>query len=127
MLWPWAGARSISVTFSSYKPGIWLTDALNAILDASRDAVIANFRGNGNNPISKNLKYIFGSITLTLVPGSSLTWREWGLALTAFTGLFNQYEYTGFSFTVNVAYRPAGSGFLSGGTPPTPQTTPQAA
>ena len=115
------------MTFFNYKPGIWLTDALNAILDASRDVAIANFRGNGNNPISKNLKYIFGSITLTLVPGSSLTWSEWGLALSAFTGLFNQYEYTGFSFTLTVAHSPAGSGFLRGGTPSTPQTTPQAA
>ena len=109
---PWAGAGSTCVIFSKYVSGIWNTDALNAILEASRVVAIENFRGNGNKLIGKDLKYAFGSVTLTFTPGPSLKWSTWGLVLAAFPELFKQYEYTGFSFTVNDAYRPAGTGIL---------------
>ena len=132
---PWQGARSVAVTFSNYVRGIWYTDALNTILEASRWAAIENFKGHGERRIGKSLTYSFGSVTLTFVPAASLKWSTWGLALSALTRVFDEYEYTGYSFTVSDLYRPAGTGFLRG-TPlttplttlqATPQATPQAA
>lgn len=128
---PWPGAPAISVSFSSYVPMIWIADALNVILEVSRWTTIEIFRGNGNSPIGKELMYTFGSVTLNLIPDVGLTWRAWGLALSTFTTIFNQFVYTGFTFTVIVAHSLAGSGFLYGrptaSATATPQTTPQAA
>ncbi len=119
------------MVFSNYVPGIWITDALNTILAASRGVAIENLRGNGKMPIGKNLMYSFGSVKLVFVPGASLTWSEWGLALSALTEVFDKYDSTCFSFTVRVYLGQAGTGFLRKvaiATPlAIPQATPQAA
>ena len=125
-IWPWAGSHSTSVTFSRYVPRIRHTDALNAILVASRVAAIAIYVGNGDKPIDRNLNYVFGSVTLNFYPRPNLTWKTWNLALSAFTAIFD-YEYAGFSFTVNFGPSPVGTGFLRGAAIATPQATPQAA
>lgn len=101
------------MTFSDYVPGIRHTDALNAILAASRVAAISIYVGNGDKPIGKNLNYVCGSVTLNFNPRPGLTWKTWNLALSAFPGVFD-YEYTGFSFMVNFGLSPAGAGFLRG-------------
>ena len=108
------------MTFSKYVPRIRDTDALNVILAASRVAAISIYVGNGDKPIGKNLSYVFGSVTLNFIPQPNLTWKTWNLALSAFTGVFD-YEYTGFSFTVNFGLFPAGTGFLRGAAIATPQ------
>ncbi len=112
--------------FSNYVPGVWITDALNAILKASKEVAIEIFRGNGDKVIGKSLKYALGRATLTFTPGASLKWSTWGLLLSTFPELFNQYEYTGFSFTVWVAFRPAGIGSLGRAAPATSMETSQA-
>ena len=129
---PWAGARYISVEFFHYVPGIRITDALSAILEASRIAAIENFRGNGNKPIAKTLKYTFGSVTLSFVPEAGLQWKTWGLALSGLTDIFDKYEYTGFEFMVKGTILRVGTGSLLNkaaiATPlATTQATPQAA
>ena len=117
---------SVSLELSNYVPEIWYTDALNAILAASRWAAIENFQGNGNRPIGRNLMYSSGSVTLTFDPAASLKWSTWGLALSGLTCVFDQYEYTGFNFTVGQNYRVAGRGSLLGAAIATPLATPQA-
>ena len=129
---PWVGARYISVEFSHYVPGIWNTDALSAILEASRFAAIENYRGNGNKPIAKTLKYTFGTVTLSFVPEEGLQWKTWGLALSGLTDVFDKYEYTGFTFIIKDVFLRVGKGYLFNNaaiaTPlATPQATPQAA
>ena len=114
------------MTFSDYDSEIWYTDALNVILEASTAAAVQIYKGKGDRPMGQNLKYVFGSVTLNLNPQSNLTWKTWNLILTAFTAVFS-YEYTGFSFTVDVGFSPAGTGSLRGAASATPQATPQSA
>ena len=123
----WEGSRGTFVTFSSYKSNIWYTDALNAILEAGRLAAIQIYIGNGDRPIGRSVLHIFGSITLNFNPRPNLTWRTWNLVLSVFASIYDKYEYTGFSFKVDVALSPAGTGFLGVAAIATPQATPQAA
>ena len=114
------------MTFSNYDSKLWYTDALNAILAASRAATIQIYVGKGEKAINRNLNYVFGSVTLNLNPLPNLNWNTWLLALSSFTEVFG-YEYTGFSFTVNYIYIPAGTGFLRQVETATSQVTPQSA
>lgn len=114
------------MSFFSYVPEIWHTDALNAVLAASRFAAIEIFSGNGDRPIGRKLNYLFGSVNLKFDPRPNLEWKTWNLALSVFASVFVEYEYMGFSFEVNDGFRPAGTGFLRGATIATPQATPQA-
>ena len=123
---PWDGAVSVSLEISNYVPEIWYTDALNAILAASRWAAIENYQGNGNRPIGRKLVYPFGTVTLTLEPAASLRWSTWSLALTGLPYVFDQYGYMGFNFAVGQSYQLAGRGSLLGAAIATPLATPQA-
>ena len=114
------------MTFSNYDSKLWYTDALNVLLAACRAATIQIYVGKGEKAIARTLNYTFGSVTLNLNPLPNLTWNTWLLALSSFTEVFG-YEYTGFSFTVNFIYVPAGSGFLRQVATAAPQVTPQSA
>lgn len=72
--------------------------------------------------------YTYGTVTLSFVPeGATLRWNEWGVALAGLANVYDEYDYTGFDFTVRVVLSVEGKGFLRGAAIATPQATPQAA
>ena len=105
------GRRSSTVEFSSYSRGPGGADLLSVILQASEDAAIHVLQGNGDKAIGRSLTYTANRVSLTFSPNDSLVWSTWGLFVTALRAPFS-YEFVGYHFTVNEAWRPVGTGYL---------------